>query len=352
MFGGIGDVSSLVSSLAPRALTSLTADPSLDRYLAILNSGRVLGAVIRKFDLVNVYGITDYPQEETTLELLDNIDISAEPEGHLTITVYDEDPQRAADMANFFVEQLNQTNREIRGQNARANREYVETRYNENISALAIAEDSLREFQSRYGVIAMPEQTEASIRAGAELTAQLAMKEVQLRVLKTNQSADSPLVISAQTEVTELRRMIAEMSSGEGASKKDVNVFVPFREIPHLGTEYIRRFRDVEIQNEILKFLTPLYEQAKVEERRQTPSVLILDKAYPAERKARPKRIIIVLVGTFLGLIGSIGYISVWSWWREQERDKTEIFSTITKIVVSVSQDLKGFTARFRRNRT
>jgi hypothetical protein len=45
-----------------------------------------------------------------------------------------------------------------------------------------------------------------------------------------------------------------------------------------------------------------LYEQAKVEEKRQTPSVLVLDKAGPAERKAKPK----VLLYSFLAFVSSI----------------------------------------------
>lgn len=90
-----------------------------------------------------------------------------------------------------------------------------------------------------------------------------------------------------------------------------MKVFVPFSRVPDLGVEYVRRFRDVEIQYKILQFITPLYEQAKVEERRQTPSVIVLDKAYPAERKAKPKAslwsglafigsLLLSLVGVFL----------------------------------------------------
>jgi len=39
-----------------------------------------------------------------------------------------------------------------------------------------------------------------------------------------------------------------------------------------------------------------LYEQAKVEEARNTPSVIVLDKAGPAERKAKPKGTLYALV--------------------------------------------------------
>jgi uncharacterized protein involved in exopolysaccharide biosynthesis len=50
-----------------------------------------------------------------------------------------------------------------------------------------------------------------------------------------------------------------------------------------------------------------MYEQAKVEEVRNTPSVLVLDYAGPADRKAKPKGsiylVISFLASMFVGLI-------------------------------------------------
>jgi len=290
LLGGLEGIASLAKSFSPsRALTSLGSNPETDRYMAILKSGTVLNAVIQKFDLVHVYDITAYPGEKTMKELLSNVEFTVESEGNLTISVYDKDPQRAADMANFFVQELNRANSELQVQNARGNREFIEQRYKKNLSDLAAAEDSLTAFQKRYGVIAMPEQTEASIKAAAELTAQLALKEVQVGVLRRTQSADNPALASISIEVDELRRKLSQMNSGAGLSEGEMKVFVPFKRIPDLGAEYVRLFRDVEIQYKILQFITPLYEQAKVEERRETPSVVVLDRAGPAERKAKPK---------------------------------------------------------------
>ncbi|MFN0158926.1 MAG: GumC family protein [Bacteroidota bacterium] len=290
LFGALDGVSSLVKSFSPsRALSSLTGSSETDKYLAILKSATVLNAVIQKFDLVKVYDITSYPAEKTTKELLSNVDFNVESEGNLTISVYDKDPRRAADMANFFVEMLNKTNTELQVQNARGNRTFIEERYNKNLTDLAAAEDSLKAFQQRYGIIAMPEQTEASIKAGAEIAAQLALKEVELGVLRRTQSPDHPLAIGAEIEIDELNRKIKQMNSGTQGAESDMKILVPFYRVPQLGQTYIRRFRDVEIQYKILQFLTPMYEQAKVEERRQTPSVIVLDRAGPAERKSKPK---------------------------------------------------------------
>ncbi|HEX9658085.1 MAG TPA: hypothetical protein VGB89_14350 [Bacteroidota bacterium] len=304
LLGGLEGISSLAKAFSPaKALTSLSGNPETDRYLAILKSGTVVGAVIQKFDLVNVYGVTSYPGEKTAKLLLSNTEFTVEGEGNLTITVYDRDPQRAADMANYFVELLNTTNTKLQAQNARGNREFIEERYKKNLTDLAMAEDSLKAFQKQYGIIALPEQTEASIKAGAEITGHLALKEVQAGVLRRTLAENNPSVLSAQIEIDELRKKIAQMNSGSSFSAGRMSIFVPFSKIPDLGTEYIRRFRDVEIQYKILQFITPLYEQAKVEERRQTPSVLVLDKAYPAERKSKPKVALYALIALVASLL-------------------------------------------------
>ena len=67
--------------------------------------------------------------------------------------------------------------------------------------------------------------------------------------------------------------------------------------------------RDVEIQNKILEFVTPLYEQAKVEEQRATPSVIVLDTALVPERKAKPKAALFGLVALVVSTLLSFGFV-------------------------------------------
>lgn len=346
-FGALEGVSSLVRSFSPaRSLASLTRDPELDKFLAILNSGRVLSEVIEKFDLVKVYDITSYPMEKTTKELLSNVDFTVETEGNLTITVYDEDPQRAADMANFFVDALNRANTDLMVQNARDNRKFIEDRYKKNLQDLSAAEDSLRAFQKHYGIIAMPEQIEASVKAGAELAAQLALKEVELAVLERSLASDHPTVIGTRIEVEELRRKISDLNSGASIVEGEMRLLVPFKKIPDLAIEYLRRYRDVEIQYKILQFITPLYEQAKVEVQRQTASVVVLDKAYPAERKSKPKRLLIILGGFLLGLLGSVAFSAFANRWTREKDNNTEFFATASGFLKAVAADVRSLRNR------
>lgn len=304
LFGGLEGVSSLVKNFTSpgKALSSLGGPSEADRYLAILKSGTVMSAVIQKFDLVHVYNITSYPIENTVKELLGNVEFSVEPEGNLTITVYDKNPQRAADMVNYFVEMLNKTNTELQVQSARGNRQFIGDRYEKNLVDLRAAEDSLKAFQQRHGIIALPEQTEASIKAAAEITGKLASMEVHAAILRRTLAPDNPSVAAAQIEIEELHRKLTDMNLGRGLGKDDMKVFVPFKEVPELGAEYLRRYREVEIQYKILQFILPMYEQAKVEERRETPSVVVLDRGGPAERKSRPK----VTLYALIALVGSL----------------------------------------------
>lgn len=290
LFSGVEGISSLVKTFAPgKKLGALTGPTETDRYTAILKSGTVLGEVIRKFDLVNVYEITVFPMEKTAKELMSNMEIEVQDEGNLTIAVFDKSPQRAADMANYFVELLNKTNSELHVQNARGNREFIEQRYNQNLEDIRRSELALKTFQKKFGVIAMPEQIEASIKAGVEIVGKLTLKEIELNIMKRTLSEESPLVASAKIEAQELQKKIREMNSGTTTSDDQMKILIPFKQAPELGSEFLRLYRDLEIQYKILQFITPLFEQAKVEERRNTPSVVVLDYASVPERKAKPK---------------------------------------------------------------
>ncbi len=313
LLGGLEGIASVAKALAPaRALSALGGNTEMDRYLAILKSGTVLTEVITRFDLVHVYDITSYPGEKTMKALLENVEFVVEPEGYLTITVYDKDPQRAADMANYFVERLNKTNSELQVQNARGNRQFIEERYRKNISDLTAAEDSLRAFQKKYGIIALPEQTEASIKALGEIYGRLTVKEVESNILRRTQSSESPDVIAAEIEVQEIRKKMNEMTTGTEHTGSGMSVLVPFSKVPDLGSEYVRRYRDVEIQYKILQILTPVYEQAKVEEHRQTPSVIVLDRAGPAERKAKPQISLYALLALVFSALTALFLVFVW----------------------------------------
>lgn len=71
--------------------------------------------------------------------------------------------------------------------------------------------------------------------------------------------------------------------------------------------ELIRLTRDVKVQEGVYSLLTSQFEQAKIAEARDMPSVQILDRAVPAERKSKPITVLnMAIAGTvslFVGIL-------------------------------------------------
>jgi len=182
----------------------------------------------------------------------------------------------------------NETNSELQVQNARANRLFIETRYKKNIADLKGSEDSLKAFQQKFGVIALPEQLQASIKAMAEIYGKMEVQDVELSVLRQTVAKDHPSVKAAEIELGAMRDRFRESTQ----APKELRATPRFSyrsNRPQARYRLHPLYRDVEIQYKILQFVTPLYEQAKVEEQRATPSVIVLDSALVPERKAKPK---------------------------------------------------------------
>ncbi|MEK7728300.1 MAG: GNVR domain-containing protein, partial [candidate division KSB1 bacterium] len=268
-------------------------------YMAILKSRTVREAVIRKYDLINVYEEDDV---EKTLKAFDeNLDLTLEREGTITISVLDQSPERSAAMANSFAEFLDSVNVELSIQKARNNRIFIEKRFSQNKDDMRRAEDEMRAFQEKHGAIALPVQTEAAIKGAAALMAEIAATEVELGVKQKSLTPTHIQVIETKNKLFELDKKLNEMKYGSpaahGATKSD-QIFIPFTAVPEIGLEFARRFREVEVQKTLYQFLIQQYEQAKLQEAKDVPTIQILDRAVPPLHKIKPKRMLIVALAS------------------------------------------------------
>ncbi len=158
LLSSLGSISSLQREIpALRSLTGSLGSEEVYRYLAILKSRDALEMVVRKFNLVEVYDMKDKSVAKAADALEDNATFKLGEEGTISITVYDQDSQRAAAMANYFVEVVNQIGTDLNVQEARSNREFLEKRARQNEEDLKTAEGRLKSFQKEYGFYAMPQ---------------------------------------------------------------------------------------------------------------------------------------------------------------------------------------------------
>lgn len=268
----------------------------LAAYEEILNSRRCIEELILKFDLMKR---DEYRFMEDAVKSFKENQLALKQErmaGVLYVSVLDKDPVLAKEMVDFLIMQLDKINIELNIQNAKNNREFIENRYNQAKTDLAKVEDSLKAFQIIYG-IAPDLQIKASAQSVFTLESELKSEEVKLEVISKMLSADQPEVKLQAEKVNSLRNKIQEIYRST-----DLNDFIRLGNSPQIAMSYLRLQRDLEIQNKILTFLLPVYEQAKIEEKRETPTIIVLDKANVPEKKTKPKRLTMVLFFTFLGI--------------------------------------------------
>jgi len=295
---------------ATRGLAALTGrNTETDKYIAILKSATITDDVIKKFDLRKEYDKENDYYDKVVKDWQSNSNLEIQEEGNLTISVYDKDAKKAAEIANYLVMRLNEVSTVLGVQNAKANREFVEKRYFQSVNDINNLETGMKLFQQKYGVIAVPEQIEATVKSMSTIYVDLYKKEVELNVLKQTYGDNYPLTMNTKIELDELQKKINLLNSGKDLSQQDVKLLIPFKQAPELGNQYLKIYRNLEIQYKILEFIQPLYEQAKIEEVRNTPSVLVLDKASPPDRKAKPKGTIYTLVSFVSSLL--VGFFLV-----------------------------------------
>ena len=298
-----GDKSSLLSSIMgniPLPFTQGLATPA-DKYIAILKSRRVLDEVVDEFDLKELYNKKYI--EDVYKVLLNNSGFIDNEDGTVTIScLYKHDPEKAAEMANYFFVVAESVSVELTQERVRRFRQYMESALEDAYKKMAIAEDSLNVFQNSQNVISIEEQLGVLIEQIALLEVQKISLEVQRDYLKSIHTEDNPDVKSLTANIDIISGKIKALKESSDYSN------IPFDDVPDLGMTYFRLFRSIEIKQKILEFLVPQVEQARLEEKKTSSNLIVLDWAVPFERKAKPKRAFVCIVITFLSLFLSVGY--------------------------------------------
>lgn len=294
-----GQSGSMAASLAGGLLG--TGTPA-DQYASILECDHISDIIIDRFNLMKEYNI-DY-RTEMYKKLDKLVDIRAgKKDGIISITVEDEDPNRAAAIANAYVEEVGKLSAELSMNSGSKNKLFLEKRLAQAHTDLATAEEKLKVFQSQNKAIDLTEQAKASIVGIADLRAQLALQEVQLAAIRRRFTDNSQEVKDASAAINKIKSQIAQF---EGINKGGALPTVG--SVPGLEQQYIRLTREFKIQETLVELLTKQYELAKLTEAKDTNNIQVIQRARPADKKVKPKRALIVLGSTFFSVFCSIMY--------------------------------------------
>lgn len=301
----VGDNGGLSAMLAGSGVGDLAALAGIsvgnttgDLYAGMLQSRTIADAVIDRFQLMEVYD-QEY-RLKTYEKLSQHVAISlGKNDGIISISVEDEDPQRASDMANAYVEELKKINVRLNLSSAGRERVFLEERLVEIKQDLAQAEDRLKVFQEQNKAIRIDAQATAIIDAIAALKAQLTSKEVELGILLSYQTEQNPQVKALREGIAQLKNQLKNLERTPDGKSVSEDIFIATSEVPVLGIQYARLMRDFKVEETLFELLTKQYEVAKITEARSTSTIQVLDEAFPPDRKSKPKRSLIVILVTF-----------------------------------------------------
>ena len=298
--GKIGGLDKIAGSV-PSDLASL--------YLAILGSETLQLDVIKKFNLVHVYKLDKGGKQPFVEDLLKifrkHVAYGLEESGTLTLTMDDESPARAAAIANYMVQRLDETYKRLMNEKNRNYRVFLGERLALVKVDLEKAEKNLVEFQKRNRMMDIRSQAKATVSTGVTLEAKYLALKGNLEVAEKTYSSDHPKVRELRLQMDQLEKQRRALS-GDKVS----DFLLPYQAGPDIALEYLQLDREQQIQQAIFELMVQQYEEARFEESRNTPNVQILDVANPPQKRIFPKRRKIVQLSFVLSLIfASVGVL-------------------------------------------
>ena len=306
--GNLGGVAALAGG-------SLGLKNPNDMFVGMLRSRTVEDAMVQHYGLMQEYRTQYLSDARKKFEHHVTVDGSGK-DGLIHISVEDRSPNRAAELANGYVDQFRKLSEHLAITEASQRRLFFEQQLGQAKDNLADAEEALKSTEQKTGLIQLDSQARALIESAASLRAQIAAKEVQIQAMQTYATDENAQYLEAQKELDGLRAQLAKLGgSGEG---QDAALFVPKGKVPEAGLQYIRKLRDVKYYETIFDILARQFEIAKLDEAKQGALIQVVDPAISPDRRSSPKRTLIVLgaiiVGLFVGIFAALsmaGYESM-----------------------------------------
>ena len=255
------------SSLYTEDIMSFGKEAESEQLMQVLNSEAIKGSIIRKFNLYKHYDIdTTSRFAKTKLQntIKSNIKFRRTEFMSVVIEVLDKDPAMAANIANEIANQVDTVMNAMQKERARKALAIVEKEYLDLEKDMRNMEDSLT-FLMKTGVMDYESQAQVFNDAYAKAL------------------ADGKPVRSLENKLAVLAKY---------------------------GSAYVSLRNLLKSETERLSLVRQKYMEARVDAEQNLPYKYIVDKAYESEKKAYPKRSLIVLVSSlsafFLALLAFV----------------------------------------------
>lgn len=310
LLGGSGGLGGALKDIGLSKLGQ-SGGPSYE-FIVIMESRQIRDSMIRSFDLIKDYGLESKPLKDVREEFEANLDLRQKAEGNYEITIWSKDPQQSVKMCEAFVRYVNQVANDVQRKDAHKTTLYLTNRVHAIDSLLGVLSTSLGKFSKEYLMFDPEAQATASAKAITEARATLLQQQTMLQLLENSYGPKDPQVVAQSAVVKNLEQQYQDLTNKPGF----VGDF-SLRDAAGIGAGYMRLLTEFEAHSKLKAFLLPTLEQARIDQQKSTPSLLIVDDPVQAEKKDRPKRSLIA-GGTALGTaILIVTLMLLWRAWRD-----------------------------------
>jgi capsule polysaccharide export protein KpsE/RkpR len=339
-----GSGTALLSALAGRALggellgglaaSLLGGHNSGALFIDLLRSGTVTGKLIDRFQLQSVYHKRYVVDASKVLARRTKIDMDKKS-GVITITVTDTSPQRARDLTQAYLDELNLIVNRTSTSSARRERMFIQSRLAAVRTELDNAQDALSNFSSKNMTVDLREQTRATVDAAAKLEGELIATQGELTSLREIYGDENVRVKAAEARAANLRMELGKIGGSsavvpaDSADGKDSSAstgsaddltYPPLRQLPRLAVPYANLYRTVRVQETVFELLTQQFEIAQIQEAKDVPVLSVIDSPGVPEKKSFPPRAILTIALTLLDLLLVSAFLVFRAHWRQLEQ--------------------------------
>ncbi|MEI6433420.1 MAG: hypothetical protein WCP32_01150 [Bacteroidota bacterium] len=257
-------------SIKGQDITAFGEDDQAEQLLQILHSNKIRNKIVQQYDLMRHYDIdsaSDIKYSMLFKEYDDNITFRRTEFMAVQITVFDKDPQLAADIANTIASLLDSTKNDMMRQRSVKGYEVVKAEY----EAMKADKDKIVDSLVVLGSLGVND---------VEYQSQVLNQQYAITVMNGNRIAQAAL-------------------------QKKLDVLGKY------GGIYMALKNSLEFKTEQLILLETKYKQAKVDAEQNLPQKFVVSDAFKAEKKSYPIRWLIILVSTVAALFMAIIFIIV-----------------------------------------
>ena len=293
---GLRDFFSSLGELGEISATLMRARKNLviDNMIRSIRMSRLMD---ERFDLASVYGERD--REGIHKRLKEQTGVVLKDEGVLVLSVEDESPERAKEMLEAYIDNLDAILVDLVLENAEKKRAFLLEEIERREKRIIEADSALQLFQVEHGLYDIEEQARAALMVAASLSARQSMLEVERELLEMTLKSGSPELEALRSEMDLIEEQLSGMRKGINQGQR---LFPPLNDFPGLASEYARLLGERKLQEFVIMYLSLQLEDARLSSNRRASVLKVIDPPFVPERRVWPKRKQIVMVSTLAAL--------------------------------------------------